>query len=146
MLEDFGEINRIGLSEAHFDTVRIGKETVNICVCIIMVLQEATSKQSSCWGFNFKELTTEQGKDKDLKIIIQWLTTHEMPNKGSIFISSPEAKYYWLNKEMFQLGDGVLFRQKTDSKDLELVVTDNLKEQAMALHHDIPSAAHQGIA
>ena len=47
---------------------------------------------------------------------------------------------------MFQLLDGVLFRQKTDSKDLELVVPDSLKEQAMALHHDIPSAAHQGIA
>ena len=47
---------------------------------------------------------------------------------------------------MFQLVDGVLFRQKTDSKDLELVVPDSLKEQAMALHHDIPSAAQQGIA
>ena len=61
-------------------------------------------------------------------------------------ISSPGAKYYWLNKEIFRLVDRVLFRQKTDSKDLELVVPDSLKEQAMALHHDIPSAAHQGIA
>ena len=69
-----------------------------------------------------------------------------MPNVGGLFISSPGAKYYWLNEEMFQLVDGVLFRQKTDSKDLELVVPDSLKEQAMTLHHDIPSAAHQGIA
>ena len=146
MLEDFGEINRVGLSEAHFDIIRIGKEAVSICVCTITVAQEATSKQSSCWGFNFEELKTEQGKDKNLKIIIQWLTTQEMPNEGSLFISSPEAKYYWLNKEMFQLVDEVLFRLKTDSKDLELVVPDSLKVQAMALHHDIPSAAHQGIA
>ena len=35
---------------------------------------------------------------------------------------------------------------KLDSRDLELVVSDSLKDQAMAWHHDIPSAAHQGIA
>ena len=60
-----------------------------------------------------------------------------MPKEGSLFISSPGAKYYWLSKEIFQLVDGILFRQKMDSKDLELVVPDTLKEQAMALHHDI---------
>ena len=67
ILEDFGEINSIGLSEAHFDIVRIGKEAINICVGTITVAQEATSEQSSCWGFTFEELKTEQGKDKDLK-------------------------------------------------------------------------------
>ena len=126
MLEDFGEINSIGLSEAHFDIVRIGKEAINICVGTITVAQEATSEQSSCWGFTFEDVKREQGKDKDLKIIIQWLTTQLVPNEGSLFISSPGAKYYLLNKEMFQLVDGVLFRQKTDSKDLELVVPDSL--------------------
>ena len=118
MLEDFHEINSTGLSEAHFDIVRTGKEAINICVGIITVAQEATSEQSSYWGLTFEELKTEQGKDKDLKIIIQWLTTQEVPNEGSLFISSLGAKYYWLNKEMFQLADGVLFRQKTDSKKI----------------------------
>ena len=60
MLEDFGEINSTGLSEAHFDIVRIGKEAINICVGTITVAQEATSEQSSCWGFIFEELKTEQ--------------------------------------------------------------------------------------
>ena len=132
MLEDFGEINSIGLSEAHFDIVRTGKEAINICVGTIRLAQEATSEQSSCWGFTFKKLKTEQGKDQDLKIIIQWLTTQEVPNEGSLFISSPGAKDYWLNKEMFQLVDGVLFKQKTDSKDLELVVSDSLKEHSIS--------------
>ena len=66
MLENFVEINSIGLSEAHFDIVRIGKEAINICVGTITVAQEATSEQSSCWGFTFEELKTEQGKDKAL--------------------------------------------------------------------------------
>lgn len=66
--------------------------------------------------------------------------------KGSLFISSPEAKYYWVNKEIFQLIDGVLFRHNPKSKVLELVVPESLKEKAIELHHDIPSSAHQGIA
>ena len=47
---------------------------------------------------------------------------------------------------MFKLIDEVLFRQKTDSTDLELVVPDSLKDQVLFLHHDIPSAAHQGVS
>ena len=47
---------------------------------------------------------------------------------------------------MFKLVDSVLFRQKIISNDLELVVPDSLKEQALFLHHYISSAAHQGIA
>ena len=47
---------------------------------------------------------------------------------------------------MFKLVDGVLFRKNPTSTDLELVVPDSLKEKAIELHHDIPSAAHQGIA
>ena len=54
-LEDFSEINSIGLSEAHFDIVRIGKEAINICVGTITEAQEATSEQSSCWGFTFED-------------------------------------------------------------------------------------------
>lgn len=37
----------------------------------------------------------------------------------NLFISSPEAKYYWINKEIFWLFE-VLFRQKKGSTDLEL--------------------------
>ena len=73
-------------------------------------------------GFSYDELKAEQEKDKDLKIVIEWLKTQETPDEGILFLASPEAKYYWVNKEMFKLVDGVLFRQKTDSTDVELVV------------------------
>ena len=119
---------------------------IDVCACTIGEAQTATSEQRSCWGFSYDELKTEQEKDKDLKFVIQWLNTEEEPGEGNLFISSPEAKYNWVNKEMFKLVDSVLFRQKTSSNDLELVVPDSLKEQALFLHHDIPSAAHQEIA
>ena len=47
-----------------------------------------------------------------MKNVIQWLKTQEEPDQGIVFLASPEAKYYWLNKEMFTLIDSVLFRQK----------------------------------
>ena len=146
MLEDVGDTaNSIGLSDEHFDVVRKGQDQFSVCACNISQ-PEATSENPSCWGFTFKELEKDQAADKDLKQIIPWLTTKVEPDEGSLFICSPDAKYYYVNKEMFRLVDGVLFRQKPTSKDFELVVPDSLKEKAIAWHHDIPSAAHQGIA
>ena len=65
-----------------------------------------------------------------------------------MFLSSPETKFYWLNKELFQLIDGVLFKKKLEgyNEDLQLVVPDSLKDHALLWHHDIPSSGHQGIA
>ena len=34
-----------------------------------------------------------------------------MPSEGDLFIASPACKYYWINKDIFLLIDGVLFRQ-----------------------------------
>ena len=50
-----------------------------------------------------------------------------------------------MNKKLFTLIDGVLFRKRLDRQDIELVVPASLKEQAMLWHHDIPSAGHQGV-
>ena len=143
--EDFGEFDSIGLSDIHFDVVRNGTGMIDICANSVTVA-ENTSEQLTCWGFSTDELKEEQEKDKDLKTVIHWLKTQQEPDQGILFLSSPESKYYWVNKDMFKLVDDVLFRQKTDSKDVELVVPDSLKDQALFLHHDIPSAAHQGIA
>ncbi|MBV2113414.1 MAG: DDE-type integrase/transposase/recombinase [Candidatus Thiodiazotropha sp. (ex Ctena orbiculata)] len=145
MLADVDTEDSIGLSDAHLDIVREDKDQFHVCACTVSIA-EATSDQPSCWGFTFEELEKEQAEDKDLKAIMAWLSTKEEPDEGSLFISSPEAKYYWVNKEIFQLIDGVLFRHNPKSKVLELVVPESLKEKAIELHHDIPSSAHQGIA
>ncbi|XP_045167543.2 uncharacterized protein LOC123530833 [Mercenaria mercenaria] len=107
----------LGGSESHFDIVTIGDE-----------------------------LQTEQAKDKNLRIIIDWLKRQKEPDEGILFLSSPEAKYYWLNKEVFLFIDGVLFKKNPDAEDLQLVVPESLKEQALIWHHDIPSSGHQGVA
>jgi hypothetical protein len=99
-----------------------------------------------CWGFTFEDLQKEQSKDKDLHFIIDRLKDKKVPDEGILFLSSPESKFYWLNKELFQLVDGVLFKNNSDADDLQLVIPDSLKEQALLWHDDIPSAGHQGVA
>ncbi|KAH3713699.1 hypothetical protein DPMN_073496 [Dreissena polymorpha] len=86
--------------------------------CDVKVMQESTAETPTCWGFTLKELQVEQSKDKDLTIIAEWLLKGKEPDEGIVFLASPEAKYYWVKKELFQLVDGVLFKQKLNSKDL----------------------------
>ena len=140
---NLGDCTQVGLSDVSFDIFRDEGHS-KISACSVTVANE-NRQQPSCWGFTFKELKEEQAKDEDLCIILDWLLTEKVPEQGTLFLSSPESKYYWLNKELFTLIDGVLFRKRLDSKDIELVVPASLKEQAMLWHHDIPSAGHQGV-
>lgn len=101
--------------------------------------QEATAEIPSCWGFTFQALQKEQEKDQALQFIRQFLKDGTKPPENELFLASPESKYYWVNQELFQLKNGVLFRKQLESRDLELVVPSTLQEKVIQLHHDIPS-------
>ena len=60
-----------------------------------------------------------------------------------IYLASPSAKAYWLNKEAFEVIDSVHYVESDGDK--KLYVPSSLREQAISLNHDVPSAAHQGI-
>ena len=111
----------VGGSDQHFDigTSEDGQHYLSVCPVKEM---ETSNTESKCWGFTFQELQTEQAKDTDLQIIISWLQTKKNPDEGILFQSSPEAKYYWLNKELFQIIDGVLFKKNIDAEDMLLVI------------------------
>ncbi|KAL8604519.1 hypothetical protein ACOMHN_015803 [Nucella lapillus] len=108
--------------------------------------QEATAETPSCWGFSYSELQAEQEGDPDLRVLRQFTKDKEEPEEGELFLSSPAAKFYWLNRDLFLLKGGVLFKQRVDTKDLELVVPASLQERVIQWHHDLPSAARQGVA
>ncbi len=99
----------------------------------------------SSWGFSVDELKEAQEKDNDLELIIEWLRTATQPGEGVLFLSSPATKSYWLNKEQFVLIEGVLYRNRDDSDEKDLVMPESLREQALEWNHDIPSAGHQGV-
>ena len=81
-------------------------------------------------------------------MLLAWFETKEESVERDLFIASIRAKSYWLDKDLFKLIDGVLYRQKPeeDRGDWLLVVLESLKKSLLSLHHDIPSAGHQGIA
>ena len=66
--------------------------------------------KSACLRFTITEILDVQSQDSDLNIIRNWLTSSTVPSEGELFLSSPAAKSFWLNKEQFVLLDGVLYR------------------------------------
>jgi len=113
--------------------------TMSVCFTgSVSLAQESTNDVPCCWGFTFKQLCEAQRDDNNFQIIISFLKNKTEPTEGALFRSSPEAKYFWINKEMFKLADGVVFRYKPDSNDLQFVVPVSLQQQAIEWHHDVP--------
>ena len=70
------------------------------------------------------------------------------PAENQLFIASIQAKSYWLDKEMFNLIDGVLYRQKPDQDTGHWLsaTPESPRESVLYLHHDLPTAGDQGVA
>ena len=98
------------------------------------------------WGFSNVDLKQAQEKDESLRLILEWVKSQKEPTEKELFIASPAAKSYWLNKELFLLIDGVLFRKKDELDDVVLIVPKKLQTDAIELCHNVPLAGHQGIA
>ncbi|PJE77934.1 hypothetical protein CI610_03132 [invertebrate metagenome] len=71
---------------------------LQVRMCTVQLAKEATSQTPSCWGFTYRELEDEQEKDTDLQFIRKYLLDGSEPGQGELFLTSPEAKYYWLNR------------------------------------------------
>ena len=118
---------------------------VSICQVKASVIRNA-STTPTCWGFSVEDLKGAQEADDDMKIILAWLKQSTIPSERDLFLASAPAKAYWLNKERFLLIDGVVYRQRDSEDEKNLVLPASLREEAIRLDHDIPSAGHQGVA
>ena len=87
-----------------------------------------------------------QEADSELRFVRNYLLRGDTPSEEALALASPEAKYYWINKELFQLKQGLLCRMKLEDMDVELVIPRGWYEEVIRAHHDIPAAAHQGVA
>ena len=93
-----------------------------------------------------KDLKEAQATDENLPIILDWVKSGNKPKEEVMFLASPAAKSYWLNKEQFLLTDDVLHITRNDIDEKDLVMPKSLKDEATQLSHDTPSAGHQGVA
>jgi hypothetical protein len=99
----------------------------------------------SSLGFSIQDLNKGQVSDPDLRILNEWLKDGTEPAESALFLSSPAEKYYWINRNMFRLVDGVIYMGE-ETEHIKLDVPVNLRSQVLSLNHDTPSAGHQGIA
>jgi RNA:NAD 2'-phosphotransferase (TPT1/KptA family) len=112
----------------------------------VRVVHEPEGTGISMGGYTEEQLGERQKQDQNLAFLIQWLKTREDPGEGNLFLSSPEAKFYWLNRQVFVLNSkGVLMRERTDKHPRRLVVPDSCRTEILQLSHDIPAAGHQGV-
>ena len=95
-------------------------------------------------GYTRKEIREKQKNDSDVQIILAWLEKGEVPEEGTVFSASPASKYYWINKEVFEIVQGTLCKKKRVGQ-LDLVIPDSLKAEVLKTNHDIPMAWHQGM-
>ena len=76
---------------------------------------------------------------------LDWLNSAAAPTERDLFLFSPAVKNYWLIKEEFLIIGGVLYHQRLDGSEKDLVMPESLNRKAMRLNHDLPSVGHQGI-
>ena len=133
--------------ETRSKTMHVGILSVEGSVEITTkVVNAIITDEPSCWGFSLNDLREQQSKDADLSIVLDWLADAVEPGEGELFLAGPAAKAYWLNKEQFTLIDGVLYRNRDDCDEKDLVIPRGLRAEAIRLSHDLPSTGHQGVA
>ena len=84
-----------------------------------------------CWGLDVAELQKQQRRDDTLTFLLDWLDSKQVPSEADLFIASSAGKYYWLAKEEFLIIGGLLYHQRADKGDKDLVVPENLKQEAI---------------
>ena len=113
----------------------------------VHTVQQANSDEEKSWvdAYSWNEIGKQQQTDIDFKFVISWLQNQEYPSECDLSLSSPAAKNYWINRELYELDDnGVLWRKPTDQGKATLMVPKSMRNEVLALCHDVPAAGHQG--
>ena len=102
---------------------------------------------SGVWVDGYSRLAVKEAQDKDpdLAQLLDWLRTQKCPTERELFLSSPAAKHYWLNRQLYKEDtDGIVWRTVDGNRQV-LLLPASLQSEAIALCHDVPAAGHQGF-
>ncbi|KAK3765536.1 hypothetical protein RRG08_052330 [Elysia crispata] len=89
-----------------------------------------------------ENLQSEQATDQVVAPLYNWLKNGISPTQGDIALSSPAAKFLWINRDMFIIEDGVIYKKEEEKK--LVLVPKVLQDKIMHLCHNIPMSGHQG--
>ena len=86
-------------------------------------------------------------EDIDLKHLIQWIEAPSSPSQAELQGLSPVVKYYWTNKALLTVSEGVLYYKwmEGDSFRLLFIVPSAMMGEFLELNHDSKMAGHPGI-
>lgn len=101
-------------------------------------------KDARVWDLQTRRVQEAQGRDTDLELLAVWLGTKAEPTEGELFISSPTAKFYWVNRDSFCLKNGLVWMLDSKTGNHRLVIPEELREEVLFLCHSIPASGHQG--
>ena len=74
--------------------------------------------------------------------LYSWLKNEISPTQGEIALSSPATKFLWINREIFMIEDGVIYKKEEEKK---LVLEPKVfQDKIMHLCNNIPMSSHQG--
>ncbi|XP_070546257.1 uncharacterized protein [Ptychodera flava] len=91
------------------------------------------------------DIKEAQQNDPELQYVYEWAYSRTGPSEGELKLSSPATKHYWINREMFFITEGVLWREGNEEGEKRLVIPASMKSEVIDLNHSIPSAGHQGV-
>ena len=78
-----------------------------------------------------EEVINAQTKDEDLDIICQWLEGIGSPSEGALFLAIPGASFYWINRDMIKIMDGILYFRKKNGDGWDMILPESLKGEAV---------------
>ena len=135
------------LQSLGYDSSEVGKPlTLHSCR---NVTQQPLPVESWFQDNKLEEICTEQRKDKDLKLIIEWKLKDTRPTWQDISDKGINLKNYWSQWNRLILKDNVLYREWFDPKVkqpvLQLVIPPSRKEDLFSQLHKQRWSGHLGI-
>ena len=96
--------------------------------------------------YSMDDICKWQQEDPDLTQIWFWIHDDIEPSEGDIAISSYITKFYWLNRNLIQMDNSILYYEwiTDQNSKLLLVVPHSLQEELMQESHDKITAGHLG--
>lgn len=101
---------------------------------------QMVSKENS-YGIQY---TTEQRKDPDLQLILNWLNSKEEPEESDLFLAIQATNKYFVNLEQFFLDQEKVLRNRLNNLT-RLIVPNSCIQEVLALNHDISITGHHGV-
>ena len=115
-----------------------GKRGIDLWESIKGVQIVRESEGISFQGPGEEEMKKQQRVDPELVWVVRWREAGEEPTEEELFIGDSRCKYYWINREVFVLEKGILWRKGDEGKSARRVVPKMFRKQIVKLCHDPP--------